>query len=66
MPVEFQDDYATLGVGREATGEEIKKAFRMQAKKNHPDTAKGKEAAGERDLWEKLGRISRFSPREDS
>ncbi len=48
MPVEFQDYYATLGIGRDATQEEIKKAFRAQAKKNHPDVAKDKEAAEEK------------------
>jgi len=48
MPVEFQDYYATLGVARDATGEEIKKAFRQQAKKHHPDVAKDKKAAEEK------------------
>lgn len=48
MPVEFQDYYATLGVARDATEEEIKKAFRTQAKKHHPDIAKDKKAAEEK------------------
>ena len=45
MPVEFKDYYATLGVAREATDDEIKKAFRKLARQYHPDVAKDKKTA---------------------
>jgi len=48
MPVEFKDYYDVLGVARDASGEEIKKAFRKLAHKYHPDVAKDKATAEEK------------------
>ncbi|WP_145138456.1 DnaJ C-terminal domain-containing protein [Roseomonas gilardii] len=44
-----QDDpYKTLGVSRQASADEIRKAFRAIAKKNHPDLNPGDTVAEER------------------
>jgi curved DNA-binding protein len=48
MPVEFKDYYATLGVAREATDDDIKQAFRKLARRYHPDVAKDKANAEEK------------------
>jgi curved DNA-binding protein len=48
MSVKFKDYYEVLGVGREATDVEIKKAFRKLARQYHPDVAKDKKAAEEK------------------
>jgi curved DNA-binding protein len=42
--MQFKDYYATLGVKRDATADEIKKAFRKLARRYHPDVSKEPDA----------------------
>ena len=46
--MEVKDYYQTLGVSKNATQEDIKKAFRKLARKHHPDVNPGDAAAEER------------------
>lgn len=42
--MEFKDYYQTLGVGRDASPEDIKRAYRKLARKYHPDVSKEPQA----------------------
>jgi curved DNA-binding protein len=64
MAVDFKDYYKVLGVSREASEADIKKAFRKLARQYHPDTAKDKKAAEEKfkeinEAYEVLGDSSK-------
>ena len=45
MSIAFKDYYAALGIARDATTDDIKKAFRKLARLYHPDVAKDKATA---------------------
>ena len=46
--VKFRDYYEVLGVTRDASQDEIRKAFRKLARKHHPDVAENKATAEEK------------------
>jgi curved DNA-binding protein len=64
MAVDFKDYYSVLGVARDASEADIKKAFRKLARQYHPDTAKDKKVAEEKfkeinEAYEVLGDSSK-------
>src|ERR1700681_3284290 len=48
MPAATKDYYATLGVKKNASADEIRKAFRKLARKYHPDVNPGDKGAEEK------------------
>ena len=42
--MEFKDYYTTMGVARDATPDDIKRAYRLLSRKFHPDVSKEKDA----------------------
>lgn len=48
MPTQQQDYYKALGISRDASAEDIRKAYRRLARKHHPDLNPGDKAAEDR------------------
>jgi DnaJ-class molecular chaperone len=46
--ISYKDYYGILGVAKEATADEIRKAYRRLAVEYHPDKTKGDTAANEK------------------
>lgn len=62
--MKFRDYYEILGVARDASQDEIRKAFRKLARKHHPDVAVDKEAGQEKfkeanEAYEVLGDVEK-------
>ncbi len=64
--MEYRDYYQVLGVARDASQDDIRKAFRKLARKYHPDTAEDKTTAEEKfkeinEAYEVLGEADKRS-----
>lgn len=64
MSAQYKDYYSILGVPRNASEADIKKAFRKLAREHHPDVAKDKKRAEEKfkeanEAYEVLGDVSK-------
>ena len=57
-----QDYYKTLGVGKTATEQEIKKAFRKLAQKYHPDKNPDDKDAEEDDRPDRIAPLRKTRP----
>jgi curved DNA-binding protein len=53
--MEYRDYYKTLDVDRDATQDEIKRAYRKLARKYHPDVNTGPDAAAAEEKFKELG-----------
>ena len=68
--MEYKDYYETLGVSKNATQDEIKKAFRKLAKKHHPDASPDYKISGEKfkavsEAYEVLGNAEKRKKYDD-
>ncbi|MEJ6579073.1 MAG: J domain-containing protein [Akkermansiaceae bacterium] len=48
MSMQYRDYYQILGISKDASHDEVRKAFRKLARKHHPDVAKDKSTAEEK------------------
>lgn len=68
--MKYKDYYAILGVKKEATQDEIKKAFRKLAKRHHPDANPNNKASEDKfkeisEAYEVLGNVDKRKKYED-
>ena len=54
MPIDYKDYYAILGVQKDASAEDIKQAYRLLAKRHHPDLNPGKNKSQAEDKFKEI------------